>query len=195
MGNRHHVFQALLPMPEVPERGTRGGQKEKEANMEVTNEERREAVERLGRLLDDGQYRCTPERVYGAALGMAWGVADYAGETCNVRKLMAMIAPQLPDGVVWPRFEDGELVPNSVEWPRFERGDRIKRPAVGQHCKYCQGGAKIDDGIELPYGVELGVTDGVLVVNMEDDVFDEPIVIRSKVPIKYCPMCGRRVDG
>lgn len=126
--------------------------------MEVTNKDRREAVERLGRLLDDGLYRCTPERVYEAILGMAWGVVDDADETYNVLKLMAMIAPQLPDGVEWPRFEDGEMVgfgdkidgghgrpvtsicfvrsatPVEIESTGtsrlFKRGERIKRPVV-----------------------------------------------------------------
>lgn len=47
----------------------------------------------------------------------------------SIRKMIAMIAPQLPDDVEWPRFEDGELV-QTGDFVAFEYGPREVRAIV-----------------------------------------------------------------
>lgn len=61
-----------------------------------------------------------------------------------------------------------------------------------QHCKYCKGGVEIDADI---VGVEVYIAGSSLMFCMSETVFGTDVFITSEVPIKYCPMCGRRLDG
>lgn len=76
--------------------------------MEITRRWRREALERLLGLLYEPH--STPYGIYRALFDVPYALVDEDDETHNVLKLMAMIAPQLPDGAEWPKFDTGALV-------------------------------------------------------------------------------------
>lgn len=89
MGNRHHVHQAIRLLPEVHEKDARG------------------IRELLG-----GGFNFSDD-IVKAVIGESQCTCRDAAP--SIRKIIAMIAPQLPDGVEWPRFEDGSFVTSGDE--------------------------------------------------------------------------------